>query len=139
MPTARPFHYAFAVAELESTRRFYGDVLGCAEGRSTGTWVDFDFWGNQISAHLGARAEAQAHGHVDGVAVPIPHLGAILGWDEFEALAARLRAAKVGFVIAPQVRYAGLPAEQATMFFLDPSGNAIEIKAYRHPEHVYTS
>jgi extradiol dioxygenase family protein len=133
----RPFHHAFAVKDLPSTRSFYGQLLGCVEGRSTETWVDFDFFGNQISAHLGSPAAPAAVGEVDGVAVPIPHTGALLGWDEFHGLAARLEAAALVFVIRPSVRYPGLAAEQATMFFLDPSGNAIELKAFRHPAAVF--
>ena len=135
-----PFHYAFLVKDLASTRRFYGTILGCREGRSTDAWADFDFFGNQISAHLSeAPAPTVDHGVVDGIAVPMPHFGAILGWDEFHALAARLRAAGAGFVIEPTFRFAGQPTEQATMFLLDPSANALEFKAFRHPEHVFTA
>jgi extradiol dioxygenase family protein len=136
----RPFHFAFIVKELASTRRFYGEVLGCREGRSTETWVDFDFFGHQISAHTtGAVMHTEKTGQVDGVAVPMPHFGAILGWDEFAALAERIRAAGVPFVIEPRIRYAGQPGEQATMFLLDPSGNALEFKSFRNPEHVFTA
>ena len=136
----KPFHYAFLVTDLASTRRFYGTILGCREGRSTDAWVDFDFFGNQISAHLsGAPATARDHAVVDGIAVPMPHFGAILDWDEFHALAARIRAAGVGFVIEPRLRFAGRPAEQATMFLLDPSANALEFKAFRRPGHVFTA
>lgn len=127
-----PFHHAFAVTDLASTRTFYRELLGCREGRSTDTWIDFDFYGNQISAHLGNPASPSAVGHVEGVAVPIPHFGALLGWDEFQVLAARLASSGLAFLIAPSVRYVGLPAEQATMFFLDPSGNALELKAFRN-------
>ena len=133
-----PFHFAFAVKDLASTRRFYGELLGCAEGRSTDTWVDFDFFGNQISAHLGTPAPPAALGHVDGVEVPIPHTGALLPWDTFDALARRLESAGVRFVIPPSVRYRGRPEEQATMFLLDPSGNALELKAFRDPSAVYS-
>jgi extradiol dioxygenase family protein len=139
MPAPRPFHYAFHVRDLASTRRFYGDLLGCPEGRSTDTWVDFDFFGNQISAHVGPVARTTETGHVDGVAVAMPHFGAVLGWDEFQILASRLEAAGQGFVLSPRVRYTGQPGEQATMFLLDPSGNALEFKAFRHPEHVFTA
>jgi len=136
----RPFHFAFIVKDLASTRRFYGEVLGCREGRSTDTWVDFDFFGHQISAHTtGAVMRTEKTGQVDGVAVPMPHFGAILGWDEFGALAGRIRAAAHPFVIEPRIRYAGQPGEQATMFLLDPSGNALEFKAFRNPEHVFTA
>ncbi|HXX32071.1 MAG TPA: VOC family protein [Myxococcaceae bacterium] len=133
-----PFHHAFAVRDLASTRAFYGGLLGCREGRSTETWVDFDFFGNQISAHLGAAASPAAVGHVDGVEVPIPHTGALLGWEEFQAVAARLEGAGVSFLIPPSVRYRGRPEEQATMFFLDPSGNALELKAFRNPSTVFS-
>ena len=132
-----PFHFAFPVRDLASTRAFYGDLLGCREGRSTETWVDFDFFGNQISAHLGPAGPTGAVGHVDEVEVPIPHTGAILPWDEFQRLAEKLTAASTRFVIAPMVRYRGRPEEQATMFLLDPSGNALELKAYRDPAAVY--
>ena len=136
----RAFHYSFFVRDLAMTRRFYGGILGCAEGRSTDTWVDFDFFGNQVSAYTtGSVVPTEAKGEVDGIAVPMPHFGAILGWDEFHLLADRIRAAEVPFVIAPRVRFAGQPAEQATMFLLDPSGNALEFKAFRHPEHVFTA
>jgi uncharacterized protein len=132
-----PFHHAFAVKELSSTRKFYVELLGCREGRSTETWVDFDFYGNKISAHLGSPTLPAAMGHVDGVEVPIPHFGALLGWEEFQTLAARLASAHIAFLIHPSVRYVGLPAEQATMFFLDPSGNALELKAFRNPAAAF--
>ncbi|HEX7078479.1 MAG TPA: VOC family protein [Candidatus Eisenbacteria bacterium] len=137
---AQPFHLAFFVRDLDSTRRFYGGILGCREGRSTGTWVDFDFFGNQISAHTSGPPAATVNaGQVDGVNVPMPHFGAILAWDAFHALAERIRAAALPFVIEPRLRYEGKPGEQATMFLLDPSGNALEFKAFRHPEHVFTA
>jgi extradiol dioxygenase family protein len=136
----RPFHFAFIVKDLESTRRFYGATLGCREGRSTETWVDFDFFGHQISAHTsGAVMRTEKTGQVDGVAVPMPHFGVILGWEEFEALAERIRCAGLPFVIEPRIRYSGQPGEQATMFLLDPSGNALEFKSFKHPEHVFTA
>lgn len=133
------FHYSFHVKDLESTRRFYGALLGCSEGRSAPTWVDFDFFGSQISAHLGEPARTTDTGRVEDVAVPLPHFGAILGWQQFAELAARLEAAGVPFVIPPRVRYAGQPGEQATMFLRDFSGNALEFKAFRNPEHVFTA
>jgi uncharacterized protein len=136
--TQHPFHLAFAVRDLDSTRRFYGEVLGCREGRSTESWVDFDFFGNQISAHLGQPTRPSAFGQVEGVKVPIPHVGALLPWDEFQAIAAKLKQANVRFLIAPLVRYVGRPEEQATMFFLDPSENAIELKSFRNPAAVFT-
>ena len=136
----RAFHFAFIVKDLASTRRFYGELVGCREGRSTETWVDFDFFGNQISAHTtGTVATSEKTGQVDGIAVPMPHFGAVLEWNEFEALAERFRAAGVSFLIEPRIRYAGQPGEQATMFLFDPSGNALEFKSFRHPEHVFTA
>src|SRR5262245_60132783 len=124
-----PFHYSFFVRDLESTRRFYGEILGCPEGRSAPTWVDFDFFGNQISAHTtGPVTPTHDTGEVDGVRVPMPHFGAILGWERFEAIAERLRAGGATFVISPRIRYEGKPGEQATMFVLDFSGNALEFK-----------
>lgn len=135
-----PFHYSFFVTDLVSTRRFYGETLGCREGRSTAVWVDFDFFGNQISAHTtGVLTPTQDTGVVDGTNVPMPHFGAILDWDAFHALAMRIRAAHLTFVIEPRSRFAGQPGEQATMFLLDPSGNAVEFKAFRHPEHVFAT
>ena len=136
----RPFHFAFHVRDLASTRRFYGEVLGCREGRSTETWVDFDFFGNQISAHTtGEVMRTQPTAKVEDLAVPMPHFGAILGWVEFSSLAERIRAAGLEFLIEPRIRYADRPGEQATMFLLDPSGNALEFKAFRHPEQVFTA
>jgi uncharacterized protein len=137
---ASPFHYSFFVEDVAATRRFYGEVLGCREGRSTEHWVDFDFFGNQISAHTtGTPVPTENKGVVDGIAVPMPHFGAILGWDEFHALAGRIRAAGVSFIVEPRSRFEGQPSEQATMFVLDPSGNALEFKAFRRPEHVFTA
>lgn len=135
----RPFHYSFHVRELSSTRRFYGELLGCREGRSTETWVDFDFFGNQISAHLGEPSPTLDTGRVENVAVPMPHFGALLGWDDFHQVAQRLDSAGVSFIISPRIRYEGQPGEQATMFLRDFSGNALEFKAFRHPEHVFTA
>ena len=135
---ANPFHYAFLVRDLDATRAFYAGLLGAAEGRSAPTWVDFDLFGNQLSAHLADDVPVSRHtGLVDGVEVPMPHFGAILRWAEFDALAARLRAAGTRFVIEPYVRFVGEPAEHATMFLLDPSGNALEFKAFRDPEQVF--
>jgi len=137
---SRAFHFAFFVRDLDSTRRFYRDVLGCREGRSTDTWVDFDFFGNQISAHTtGTVAPTQNTGKVEDILVPMPHFGAVLDWEEFETMAGRIRAEALPFILEPRIRYAGQPGEQATMFLLDPSGNALEFKSFRHPEHVFTA
>jgi extradiol dioxygenase family protein len=139
MATA-PFHFAFFVTDLEATRRFYAGVLGCAEGRRTDAWADFDFFGNQISAHVSETpARTTNTGQVDGIAVPMPHFGAILPWEKFKEIADRIRAAEIPFVIEPRSRYVGEPGEQATMFLLDPSSNALEFKSFKHPEHVFTA
>ena len=132
------FHYAFLVRDLDAARAFYRERLGCREGRSTATWVDFDFFGHQISAHLGEPSLNPSElGQVDGTPVPMPHFGAILDWERFEALADRLRSAGTDFVLPPQVRFRGQAGEQATMFLLDPSGNALEFKAFRDPAQVF--
>ena len=122
------FHLAFHVTDLDATRAFYGGVLGCAEGRSTDTWVDFDFFGHQLSCHLGAPFASAPTGKVGDQDVPMPHFGAVLPMADWRALADRLDAEGVRFVLAPQIRFEGEPGEQATMFFTDPSGNPIEIK-----------
>lgn len=127
----QPFHLAFPVDDLEVARAFYGGVLGCAEGRSSDHWIDYDFFGHQIVAHLApGRGGRQASNAVDGDEVPVPHFGVVLDMAGFDILAERLKAAGVKFVIEPHIRFAGLPGEQATMFFLDPSGNALEFKAF---------
>ncbi len=133
------FHLAFHVTDLDAARRFYGELLGCREGRSTDTWVDFDFFGHQISLHLGTPFASERTGHVGGHLVPMPHFGVILALPDWQALAARLRAAHVDFVMEPQVRFEGQPGEQWTMFFLDPSGNPIEIKGFRSLDEVYAA
>jgi extradiol dioxygenase family protein len=133
MTELTPFHIAFPVRDIAEARRFYGQVLGCPEGRSAPEWVDFDLFGHQIVAHLKpGMAGADAHRNpVDGHDVPVPHFGVVLDMDQFAALADRLRAAGVTFVIEPYVRFKGEVGEQATMFFLDPSGNALEFKAFK--------
>jgi len=133
----RAFHYAFLVRDLEETRWFYVRVLGCREGRSAATWIDFELYGNQLSCHLGTPTPSAGVGHVDGIDVPMPHFGAIVSLPEYEALAARLAAAGVQFIVTPRIRYAGEPGEQGTFFFLDPSGNALEFKAFRRPDEVF--
>ena len=136
--TVPPFHLAFPVHDLDAARAFYGGLLGCPEGRSDARWIDYDFFGHQIVAHLSPEAKPRAHTNpVDGHDVPVPHFGAVLPLEEWRALAERLEAAGTDFVIAPTVRFAGEPGEQATMFFLDPSGNALEIKAMRDPAKLF--
>jgi extradiol dioxygenase family protein len=125
-----PFHLAFPVDDLAAARAFYGGLLGCPEGRSAAEWVDFDLYGHQIVAHLAPEVvRARATNPVDGEHVPVPHFGLVLAMDAWKALAERLESAGVDFVIAPTVRFAGQPGEQATMFFRDPAGNALEFKA----------
>ena len=126
----RPFHLAFPVDDLAAARAFYGGVLGCPEGRSATHWIDFDLFGHQIVAHLADGAGRKATNPVDGDAVPVPHFGVVLAMADFDALAERLRGAGVQFIIEPHIRFKGQPGEQATMFFLDPAGNALEFKAF---------
>ena len=133
------FHLAFNVTNLMEARRFYGGVLGCTEGRSTDTWVDFDFHGHQLSLHLGEPFKTAATGHVGDVLVPMPHFGLILEYPLWEAMADRLKLAQVPFVLPPQQRFAGQPGEQWTMFFCDPFGNPMEIKGFRSLASVYDS
>ena len=136
--TLPPFHLAFPVHDLEAARAFYGGLLGCPEGRSADEWIDFDFFGHQIVAHLDPGMKPRGHSNpVDGHDVPVPHFGAVLGMEEWEELAERLRQGGTEFVIEPGIRFDGQAGEQATMFFLDPSGNAIEIKAMRDPEALF--
>ena len=131
------FHLAFHVRDLDQARQFYGGLLGCREGRSTSTWVDFDFYGHQLSLHLGEPFATTDTGRVGEHLVPMPHLGLVLGLADWQLLAGRLQAAGLGFVIAPTVRFEGQPGEQWTMFFRDPSGNPIEIKGFRSLDGVY--
>ncbi len=128
-----PFHLAFPVHDLHAARAFYAGTLGCPEGRSSDTWIDFDLFGHQIVAHLDANAAPapDTSNPVDGHDVPIPHFGVVLDMDTWNALAERVKAAGVAFVIEPYVRFKGEPGEQATMFFTDPSGNALEFKAFK--------
>jgi len=129
--TLRPFHLAFPVHDLAAARAFYGEVLGCAEGRSSEQWIDFDLAGHQIVAHLDPAAKPVAIANeVDGHHVPVPHFGVVLTMDDWHAMASRVRAAGIPFGIEPYVRFEGQPGEQATMFFRDPSGNALEFKAF---------
>ncbi len=133
------FHFAFNVTNLDEARRFYGGVLGCTEGRSTDTWVDFDFYDHQISLHLGTPWATTNTGHVGQHLVPMPHFGLILLLPDWQAMADRLRAAGVAFVLEPQVRFEGEPGEQWTMFFRDPFGNPIEVKGFRSWDAVYAA
>ncbi|HZZ12482.1 MAG TPA: VOC family protein [Paraburkholderia sp.] len=126
-----PFHLAFPVHSLEAAREFYGELLGCPEGRSSPAWIDFNFYGHQIVAHLAPEEAGHRHtSSVDGHAVPVRHFGAVLSMAQWQAAADKLQAAGIDFIIEPHVRFKGEVGEQATMFFLDPSGNALEFKAF---------
>lgn len=129
-----PFHLAIKVRDLTEARRFYGELLGCPEGRSSTTWVDFDFFGHQLVCHIAKHISVsqEESNLVDGHDVPVPHFGAVLEIPDFESLSRKLEASGVRFVVEPHVRFKGQPGEQATMFLLDPSGNAIEFKAFRN-------
>jgi len=135
-----PFHLAFPVDDLAAARRFYGELIGCPEGRSADHWVDFDLHGHQIVAHLAPDAvRRRASNPVDGEDVPVPHFGLVLAMSEWKALADRLTQAGVTFIIPPTVRFAGQPGEQATMFLLDPAGNALEFKAMADPANLFAT
>ena len=139
-PNYPRFHLAFPVTDLAEARRFYGELLGCAEGRSSADWIDFDFFGHQIVAHnVAAAAMADATSLVDGKQVPVRHFGVVTDRATWDALAERFRAARVRFVIEPYVRFRGEPGEQATMFLLDPFGNALEFKAFADVNQLFAT
>lgn len=133
-----PFHLAIPVVDLAATRRFYTELLGCGVGRESDTWIDFNFFGHQVTAHL-APDDARRAGTnpVDGKEVPVRHFGVILPWEEWEALAERLRAQRVEFLLGPYLRFQGQVGEQATLFLLDPSGNGLEFKSFRDPARIF--
>ena len=136
----RPFHLAFPVRDLAEARAFYAGLIGCPEGRSSGEWIDFDFFGHQIVAHLApGQSRDAAVNHVDGHGVPVPHFGVVLTLEAFDALAERLKGAGIRFEIAPTTRFKGQPGEQSTMFFRDPSGNAIEMKAFASLDSLFAT
>jgi len=132
-PSLSPFHLAVQVHDIAKAREFYGDVLGCEEGRSDETWVDFNFFGHQFVCHLNAQKNPISlhYNDVDGHGVPVPHFGVVLPMDRWIEVSESIRAKEIEFVIAPYIRFEGQPGEQGTMFFFDPSGNAIEIKGFR--------
>ena len=134
-----PFHLAIPVHDLEAARHFYGEILACPEGRSSDHWIDFNLYGHQFVVHVKPGMEIEkAHSNpVDGHDVPVPHFGVVLPWEDWEILAERLKSAGIQFVIEPYVRFKGLVGEQATMFFLDPSGNALEFKAFRDEPQIF--
>lgn len=142
MSNVTPFHIAFPVDDLAVARQFYGTVLGCPEGRSSDQWIDFNLYGHQIVAHLKPRddnAPGAHHNPVDGHDVPVPHFGVVLTMPDWQALADRLTAADTRFGIAPHLRFVGQPGEQATMFFYDPSGNALEFKAFADDAMIFAT
>ena len=133
------FHLAYTVSNLASARSFYGELLGCKESSSTDTWVDFNFFGNQLSLHLGEVVKrSKTSSKVDDISVPMPHFGCVLDWDSFHDLADKLQSAGIQFIIKPTNRFEGMPGEQATMFFEDPFQNALEFKAYQNPSEVFS-
>ncbi len=134
----KPFHLAFPVKDIESTREFYGNLLGCDIGRETEKWIDFNFFGHQLSAHVNAgECGGEATSTVDGKAVPLRHFGAILPWEEWEKLAGKIEKAGIGFVISPMVRFRGKGGEQGTFFITDPSGNGLEFKSFRDEVNIF--
>ena len=133
-----PFHVAIPVHNLAEFRKFYKDTLGFEEGRSSDQWVDFNFFGHQVVIHYKPKSNEELHTNpVDGKAVPVPHYGVVLDWDTFETFSKKLTDKGVEFVIAPYIRFKGLPGEQATMFFLDPAGNALEFKAFKDMKQLF--
>jgi len=135
----RAFHYAFKVRDIETTRKFYVEMLGCDEGRSTETWIDFNFFGNQLSAHVSEKfPELDFCGKVDGISVPIPHFGCLLEIEEFNIIQKKLESEKIEFVVKPYKRYEGKVGEQLTMLVFDFSGNPIEFKAFSNSDEVFS-
>lgn len=138
MAELRPFHLAIPVHNLQDCRLFYREVLGCEEGRSSDHWVDFNFYGHQMVIHYKPKPEEDLHTNaVDGKAVPVPHFGVVLSMEDFNQLAAKLRKQGIEFIIEPYIRFEGEAGEQATMFFLDPAGNALEFKAFKNIEQLF--
>ena len=137
MSTLRPFHLAVPVTDLDETRTFYREVLGFEEGRSSDRWVDFNFYGHQFVIHLADGQSMENANPVDGHEVPVPHFGVVLEWTDWEDLAARLKRHDVSFIIEPYIRFEGEVGEQATLFFRDPSGNALEFKAFRNDDQLF--
>jgi extradiol dioxygenase family protein len=135
----QPFHLAFPVANIEESRRFYGDLLGARVGRSAERWIDFDFWGHQISAHLVDAIPSEPTNRVDGKEVPTRHFGIVLEWTNWHELAEKLQRSGIDFLLEPHIRFVGQPGEQATLFIVDPSGNALEFKAFRDPSALFST
>lgn len=139
MNKLQPFHLAIPVTTLEENRKFYREILGCKEGRSSDHWVDFDFFGHQLVIHVQeSQPKPEGKGNpVDGKDVPIPHFGVVLEWDTFQEFSEELKSKNIQFVIEPYIRFKGQPGEQATMFFKDPSGNALEFKAFKNIDQLF--
>lgn len=140
MQKINPFHLAIPVTDLTACRQFYGEIMNCKEGRSDTQWVDFDFYGHQLVIHQVAKSEENSqeeHNPVDGHEVPVPHFGVVLDWDDWHQLSHRLQKENISFIIEPYIRFQGKPGEQATMFFKDPSGNALEFKAFKDINQLF--
>lgn len=138
MQDYNPFHLAFPIKDIETTRAFYQDILGCEIGRSTDKWIDFNFFSHQLSAHVKPdELKAALANEVDGKQVPVRHFGAVLPWNQWHELAERLERVGIEFIIEPGIRFQGKVGEQATMFFLDPSGNALEFKSFKDPSQIF--
>jgi extradiol dioxygenase family protein len=134
-----PFHLAIPVKEITTTRAFYRDTLGLKEGRSSDHWVDFDFFGHQLVIHISDNTPGDSANAVDGKSVPVPHFGVVLEWDNFHAFAKALQQKNIEFIIEPYIRFEGKPGEQATMFFRDPSGNALEFKSFKDFDQIFAT
>lgn len=139
MSQSPPFHLAFPVSDLPATDKFYREVIGCRVGRTSERWIDFDFFGHQITAHLVEKMPELHHNHVDGKEVPASHFGAILEWDAWHQLRDKLTDAQSNFIIGPYIRFEGEPGEQATMFVTDPSGNGLEFKSFKDPAMLFAT
>ena len=137
--TSPPFHLAFPISDLQATREFYTKILGCKLGRESDRWIDFDFWGHQVTAHLVEQMPDVATNPVDGKQVPSSHFGCVLDWEAWHELADRLKVAKLNFLIGPYIRFEGEPGEQATMFIEDPSGNGLEFKSFKRPQALFST
>ena len=138
MPKLAPFHIAIPVHNLEESRIFYRDILNCSEGRSSDHWVDFNFFGHQLVIHYKPKSNEELHTNpVDGKAVPVPHYGVVLSWDDFHEFSTHLKSKNINFIIEPYIRFKGLVGEQATMFFKDPAGNALEFKAFKDINQLF--
>ncbi len=135
-----PFHLAFPIKDIEETKKFYKNILGCKIGRESDAWVDFNFFGHQVSAHLKPKELSNTKkNQVDGKSVPVRHFGVVLGWKEWHSLSEKLQKLKIKFIINPYIRFKGEVGEQATMFFLDPSGNALEFKSFKDPKQLFSA